>query len=131
MNFQIDTRNQQPIYQQVRDQVVFGIASKELAPGENLPSVRGLAAELGINFHTVNKGYTMLCDEGYIEMDRRKGAVIVDEMAAGEDYKKNLAEQLKILSAEAICRGVNINEFLNHCITEYKNVSGGKDKTGL
>ena len=54
----------------------MGIATSEIQEGESLPSVRQLAETVGINMHTVNKAYTVLKQEGYIQLERRKGAVI-------------------------------------------------------
>lgn len=48
------------------------IAQEQLHEGDSLPSVRGLAGELGVNMHTVNKAYAMLRQEGYLKLDRRK-----------------------------------------------------------
>jgi len=60
---EINTQSPSPIYEQIRDQIVLGMAAKKFIPGEALPSVRNLAADLGVNFHTVNKAYSMLCEE--------------------------------------------------------------------
>lgn len=65
-----------PLYQQIYDQIIAGIATGELEPGTSLPSVRTLASDLGINLHTVNKAYAVLRDEGYVTMRGRAGAVI-------------------------------------------------------
>ena len=63
-----------------RNQIVLGIATNRYREGDVLPSVRQLADEIGINMHTVNKAYTVLKQEGFVKVDRRKGAVIsVDE----------------------------------------------------
>jgi DNA-binding transcriptional regulator YhcF (GntR family) len=51
----VDFASGMPIYAQLRDQVVIGIACKALQPGEALPSVRRLAADIGVHAHTVNK----------------------------------------------------------------------------
>lgn len=72
----VDASSPAPLYQQIHDQVVAGIATGELAPGTSLPSVRSLASDLGINLHTVNKAYAVLRDEGYVRMRGRAGAVI-------------------------------------------------------
>lgn len=121
MIISIDTLSPSPIYEQLRDQIVLGIAAGRLTAGESLPSVRRLAADLGVNFHTVNKGYAMLCDEGYIVMDRRKGAIIAGEITRGEGW--NLQDKLRLLAAEAICRGMGENEFLQICGKYYKEVT--------
>jgi len=123
---EINTLSQSPIYEQLRDQVVLGIASKKLAPGETLPSVRRLAADLGINFHTVNKGYTMLCDEGYIVMDRRKGAVVAQLSKGAEDFIFKLSQKLLLNAAEAVCHKISESEFLTQCRNQYKSALGAK-----
>ena len=56
--------------------IILAMANGELAPNESLPSVRSLGEEIGINLHTVNKAYNLLKDEGYIQIDRRKGALV-------------------------------------------------------
>ena len=58
--------------------------------GDALPSVRQLADEIGINMHTVNKAYNVLRQEGFVKVDRRKGAVIavdVDKLRALDAMK--------------------------------------------
>ncbi|MCL1878297.1 MAG: GntR family transcriptional regulator [Defluviitaleaceae bacterium] len=120
MIISIDTLNTSPIYEQLRDQIVLGIAAGQFEAGESLPSVRRLAADLGVNFHTVNKSYRMLCDEGYIVMDRRKGAVIAGEMPRNEEL--DLSRKLRLLAAEAICRGIGEDEFLKICGKNFREV---------
>lgn len=80
----IDRMNQTPMYQQLRNQVVRAIATGEVVPGDQLPSVRALARDLGINLHTVNKAYAILRDEGYVLMRGRAGAVVAPPLRAGE-----------------------------------------------
>ena len=121
MIIEINTLSSSPIYEQLRDQVVFGIASKKLSAGEALPSVRRLAADLGINFHTVNKGYTMLCDEGYIMMDRRKGAVVAQPAESSEDFRQKLSQKLMLNAAEAVCRKISEKDFTALCVNQYRN----------
>jgi len=123
MLIEIKTYVSMPIYEQLRNQIVLGIAAKELIPCERLPSVRNLAADLGINFHTVNKAYSMLCDEGYIVMDRRQGAVVAQEMPNGESIFSNLSQQLLISAAEAVCHGIDEKGFLSICADCYKKAT--------
>lgn len=78
MFLKVDAAAKDPLYQQIRDQIVSGIATGELTPGMQLPSVRTLATDLGINLHTVNKAYAVLRDEGYIRMKGRSGAFVAD-----------------------------------------------------
>lgn len=74
----IDQSKSDPLYLQIRAQIILAIAQGELKPGDTLPSVRKLASDLGINLHTVNKAYAVLQDEGYVYMRGRKGTAIAD-----------------------------------------------------
>ncbi|MCL1792433.1 MAG: GntR family transcriptional regulator [Oscillospiraceae bacterium] len=125
MIIEINTQSPSPIYEQIRDQIVLGLAAKKLVPGEALPSVRNLAADLGINFHTVNKAYSMLCDEGYIAMDRRKGAMAAQAAPAGELFLSALSKRIILAAAEAVCHGMDAGEFASLCAECHKRSKGG------
>ena len=84
MVLKIDMSGEIPIYIQLRNEIVKGIGRGELSPGENLPTVRQLASELGVNTMTVSKAYQLLKSEGFIETDRRKGAVVKPAQTMGE-----------------------------------------------
>ena len=73
MYIEIDFNSDEAIYMQLRNQIVFGIATNQYQEGESLPSVRQLAESIGINMHTVNKAYHVLRQEGFIKLDRRNG----------------------------------------------------------
>ena len=66
MLLEIDEQSEQPIYQQLIDQIIVGIAKGELVPNESLPSIRQLADEIGVNMMTVSKAYNKLKQSGYI-----------------------------------------------------------------
>ena len=76
MLIEIDFNSDEAIYLQLRNQIILGIATAQFREGDSLPSVRQLADTIGINMHTVNKAYTVLKQEGFVKVDRRKGAVI-------------------------------------------------------
>lgn len=88
MILQFDFSSDTPIYMQLRNQIVIGIAEGQLKAGEKLPTVRALAEESGINVMTVSKAYNLLKQEGYIITDRRKGAVV-----AVQNNKPNVKEE--------------------------------------
>ena len=93
MLIQIDFNSDEAIYMQLRNQIIMGIATSRLKEGETLPSVRQLADTIGINMHTVNKAYAVLRQEGFVTIDRRKGAVIsidVDKIKAMKEMRENL-----------------------------------------
>ncbi len=107
MILKIDFDSDIPIYVQIKNQVVEGIARGELEEGEELPSVRGLA-DIGVNMHTVNKAYSLLKDDGYIKIDRRKGAFIsLSLKSSNEEFKENLNYQLEYYMAECFNRGIS------------------------
>ena len=76
MLLQLDFSTATPIYQQIRDQIVRGIAEGEFAPDERLPTVRALASECGVNVMTVSKAYQLLKQEGHVRGDRRGGTFV-------------------------------------------------------
>lgn len=111
----VDKLSDAPLYLQLRDAVITGIASGELRPGDALPSVRSLAEDLGINLHTVNKAYATLRDEGYVIMLGRRGAYVADAPAdptAGMD-EAALAGALAKLATEFKASGGTRGAFLD------------------
>ena len=126
MIIEINTLSATPIYEQLRDQVVLGIAAGRLAPDEALPSARNLAVDLGINFHTVAKAYAILCDEGYIVTDRRRGSVAAYPVANTTAFTSGLTHKLSLAAAEAICHGMDEEAFASlcaQCFNKVKNKS--------
>ncbi|GHI00810.1 GntR family transcriptional regulator [Neobacillus kokaensis] len=117
----LDLESEEPIYTQLKHQIIAGIAKKEFSPGEALPSVRSLASDLGINLHTVNKAYQQLKQEGFILIHRQKGVVInPDGVAKADDiYWTDLTAKLRPLIAEAVCRDVSDEDFQKLCSQIY------------
>ena len=93
MIIEVDFNSDEAIYVQLMNQIIMGIATSRLQEGDPLPSVRQLADTVGINMHTVNKAYSLLRQEGFVTIDRRRGAIIavdVDKIKALEELKENL-----------------------------------------
>lgn len=124
MIIRMDFESETPIYIQLKNQIIMGIAKGELEPGESLPSVRQMAADIGINMHTVNKAYNLLKADEFISMDRRKGAVVNSiKTSAYQAYMELLKEELQTHIASAICKGVSEADYLELCkeiFNEYK-----------
>lgn len=112
-----------PIYVQLRNQIVTGIGKGELKAGESLPSVRQMALDAGINNMTVNKAYQILKAEGFIEIDRRKGATICPVRQEAGIFREKLAAELELLSAEACLKGMGKDEFLRICESMFESMS--------
>lgn len=112
-----------PIYEQLKRQLIIGIAKGEFKPGEELPSVRQLGGDLGINLHTVNKTYNILKDEGYLTINRRMGTLVKDLLPeATEAYLEILEEELRFLIADGKNRGISKADFLNLLSDIYKEL---------
>ncbi len=117
----IDFNSDEAIYLQLCNQIILGIVMEEFHEGDVLPSVRQLADNIGINMHTVNKAYTVLKQEGFVKIDRRKGAVIsldVDKVCAIEELRRNL----RLMIAKAICKNITkeeIHELVDQIFLEY------------
>ena len=85
MVIRIDQKSEEPLYLQIRSQIIAAIATGELVPGTALPSVRALASDLGINLHTVNKAYALLRDDGYLVVRGRAGAFVAKPMRTRDE----------------------------------------------
>lgn len=106
----INTTSDVPIYTQIRNEIIREIANGNLQNGDELPSVRQFANDLGINPMTISKAYNILKDEKIIVIDRRVGAKI----CVDEDYSRNSFEdELKLLLMEAKIRGKSQKDIKN------------------
>jgi len=121
MVIEIDFNSDEALYLQLRNQIILGIATSQFHEGDSLPSVRQLADSIGINMHTVNKAYTVLKQEGYVKVDRRRGAVIaidVDRMRTLEELKK----ELQVILAKSSCKNISkeeIHELIEEIYEDY------------
>lgn len=115
MIIRIDKMSEDPLYLQIRSQIIGAIARGELRAGDNLPSVRSLAADLGINLHTVNKAYAVLRDEGYLIMRGRSGAFVAEPLQDSSKAKAALVQE-------------QIGQKLQHLIEEHKAAGGSAEE---
>ena len=110
MYISIDFNSDEALYLQLRNQIVYAIVKAELREGENLPSVRDMAETVGINMHTVNKAYAMLRQEGYLQLDRRHGA-------------------MDLILAQAICKNVSredVHKLVDEIYNQYEGYRNGE-----
>ena len=118
---EIDFNSDEALYLQLRNQIILGIATSKFHEGDSLPSVRQLADLIGINMHTVNKAYTVLRQEGFIKVDRRKGAIIaidIDKLRTIEEIKKDL----QVILAKGSCKNISreeIHELIDEIYEDY------------
>lgn len=112
MVIEVDFNSDEAIYIQLCNQIIMGIATSVIREGDSLPSVRQLAETIGVNMHTVNKAYSVLKREGYISLDKRRGAVIAldaDKMEQLEEMRR----QLRIVLARGCCKNISRQEVHN------------------
>ena len=86
--FEVDTTTDVPLWVQLRQRLIYLINSGYFKPGDQLPTVRGLASEISINYNTVSKVYTSLANDGYITSKRGVGA-FVNGFDAGESKEQS------------------------------------------
>ena len=109
MFIEIEMDSDIPIYTQLANKLIEGIANQSLQPGDSLPSVRSLASDLGINMHTVNKAYRELDNKGMIRIIPKSGAV-VNTLTADEVSKLRVETSMRPVIAEAMAVGLSKTE---------------------
>lgn len=121
MLIEVDFNSDEAIYVQLCNQIILGIATSVIHEGDSLPSVRQLANTIGVNMHTVNKAYSVLKQEGYISLDKRRGAVIaldIDKIEQMEEMRR----ELRIVLARGCCKNISrgeVHELVDEIFDEY------------
>lgn len=111
MYIQINPELEMPIYEQLTMQIMIGIIRQELQNGDVLPSVRSLAADLGVNMHTVNKSYHALEKKGLIQIIPKSGAIIrTNNGIPTQEEQSRISNSLKPMIVEALVIGMKEKE---------------------
>lgn len=122
MFLEIDFKSDLPIYEQVRREIIIGLARGDIKPGDKLPSVREMAENIGINLHTVNKAYKLLEADGVLTMDRRFGSLVSGENYPMKDFdSEKMVSELDLLIAIAKLKGLSEEEFIDHINKKWEN----------
>lgn len=129
MIISIDFGSSEAIYMQLRNQIIIGIAQEQIKEGDSLPSVRQLANELGVNMHTVNKAYSLLKEDGYLTLDRRRGAVVSVSADTKIRHLESMNVGVRMMVAEAICKDISLAE-MHQIITDMYKEFGGNENGG-
>ncbi|MET9295928.1 GntR family transcriptional regulator [Streptomyces sp. NPDC003077] len=109
MLFRVDPGSSVPLGEQIAASARRAIAQGTVRPGERLPAARALAESLGVNVHTVLRGYQRLKDEGLIELRRGRGAVVA---AAASPAHVRLSATAHHLITEARSLGLTDEEIV-------------------
>ncbi len=87
LKLQIDFRSETPIFTQIVEQIQNRVLSGELKPGDQLPTVRQLAADLRVNFNTVARAYRVLDELGLISTQQGRGTFIWEPPETGDSER--------------------------------------------
>jgi GntR family transcriptional regulator len=114
IKFLLDYSSGMPVYRQIIDQIRFGIASGQLKPGEQLPTVRGLAVELKVNLNTVSKAYKELEIKNILETQQGTGTFINETTLVVTEKEKNdkLRELCLQFSSVVYSYGFSLDEVI-------------------
>ena len=121
MIIEVDFNSDEAIYVQLCNQIILGIATSVIREGDSLPSVRQLADTIGVNMHTVNKAYSVLKREGYISLDKRRGAVIAVDADKLEQLEA-MRRELRLVLARGCCKNISrreVHDLVDEIFDEY------------
>lgn len=104
----IDLGSQRPAYEQIVSGLRALLVAAEFEPGDRLPPVRQLAIDLGVHHNTVAESYRVLAEEGWLDLNRGRGAIVRKPPGrkASAAEEQAFARQLEELAAKAIADGV-------------------------
>lgn len=105
----LDSTNSDALYKQIADQLRAGIGDGRVVDGEKLPTAKTLAASLSVNLHTVLRAYSLLRDEGLIQMRRGRGTTVI----APQKTPNTISRMAQKLVDEASQQGFSAEEIVN------------------
>jgi GntR family transcriptional regulator len=136
MEIQVDFESGVPIYMQLVDRIKQMVASGQLQPGQQLPTMRQLAADLRINFNTVGRAYTLLDQEGVISTQQGRGTFIASRLNEEQIQRMRLAKLRSMIGQivqEALVLGYSpqeINDVVEEQLTDATSAAGQAPKIG-
>jgi DNA-binding transcriptional regulator YhcF (GntR family) len=113
----IDLDSTVPVYRQITDTIRHLLVDGQLKAGDQLPPVRQLGIDLGVHFNTVAQAYRELADEGWLELKRRRGAIVLDRAQPRAPTKAKQNESLKRLrqlTAQLLAEGIPASQVITH-----------------
>ena len=118
--YTIDVRSRVPIYEQLKQNIIKLISTGILAADEQLPGVRSLARELGINPNTVQKAYSELESEGFIYQAAGRGSFVSQSMDTAKALNEKKLFDLYVAICEARKMGIKKEEILTKVKMAYE-----------
>lgn len=112
MIIKLNINSETPVYLQLRNEIIKGIASGEVNPGEKLPTVRDMAKQVGLNPMTVNKSYQILKEEGIVKTEGRNGVTVREDIVANELFLSKLNNDVELMVTESLVRGFSVEKII-------------------
>jgi GntR family transcriptional regulator len=122
----IDLASSRPLYEQIVSGLRAALVHGELQPGDSLPTVRQLAVDLGVHHNTVAESYRVLAAEGWLELRRGRGAIVVERRGPQPDLhaKRGFLKHLEEIAAKAIADGLPRDAVASHMAALARKLSG-------
>lgn len=132
IDFKLDLKSGVPFYRQIVDQIRYAIASRQLLPGEQLPTVRDLAVQLEINPNTARKAYSELEILGVLDTQQGTGTFVAERKIEIAEAEKD--RMLGQICDELVARGhqynLTLEQIVDHLQRRLNNAGKEKDRTG-
>jgi DNA-binding transcriptional regulator YhcF (GntR family) len=105
----IDLDSPVPAYRQIVDALRAVLVAGDFEPGDQLPTVRQLAMDLGVHHNTVAEAYRLLADEGWLDLRRRRGVTVLARSTpvAQPEALDGFRTRLRHLAAEVTAQGLS------------------------
>ena len=130
--FDVNEKSSIPVWLQLKNRIIYLITSGYYKPGDQLPTVRGLACEAEVNYNTVSKVYMSLEQDGYIESRQRHGAFVLDvsDKPGVTTSETNVINNDKYFMVIPTHANTDLDVTIDYVvITEDANVNGGYVET--
>ena len=132
IDFKLDLKSGVPFYRQIVDQIRYAIASRQLLPGEQLPTVRDLAVQLEINPNTARKAYSELEILGVLDTQQGTGTFVGERKIEIAEAEKD--RMLGQICDELVARGhqynLTLEQIVDHLQRRLNNAGKEKGRTG-
>ena len=111
--FEVDSTTDVPLWVQLRQRLIYLINSGYFKPGDQLPTVRGLAADVEVNYNTVSKVYINLEHDGYVESVRGRGVFVRDIGKLAADDVQSIADtEIEESIKRCLALGMTLDEIM-------------------
>jgi GntR family transcriptional regulator len=123
----IDLASRVPVYEQIANGLRAELVSGQFSPGTRLPTVRTLAIDLGVHHNTVAEAYRQLANEGWLELKRHRGAIVLERHLppAGPDTMERFTRPLRELVAKGLAEGLPRSSLAREMIEIVRRLEGG------